>query len=249
MRAPVFLDDRLVNGWMTTLLEPTMGRLPANLVDRWRSGLLAAVQEAREPAPIRLTGRFAPLDRYLTGVAAGIAAGLGTSPASDAGDSDPIILAAGLLAGSAALEAATDTDRFEISASRAAAAAVVDAAADGAGLTVVIQAAARAATHVRPRALVSIAVTALAQSLAPGAAPTERRELYEVRLLLEPVDPADDLDILTVNRAIDGLAREPQWIPEDTGYRLTTLSSDPGPLIEAVWSYGRVSELSIHYQQ
>ncbi len=247
MTGPEFVDDRLVDGWMAALALPTTARIPGNLVDRWRLGLLAAVREAREPAPIRLTGRFAALDRYLTGVAAGLAAGLGTSPASDAGESDPIILAAGLLAGSAALQAPPEADRYEVAAGRAAAAAVVDNAAGGAGLITVINAAARAAAQVRPRALVSIALGALAQSVSPTPAAAGHGELYQVSLLVEPPDPRVDLDNVALDHALDGLTADCRWRPDETGFRLVISTTQPGAVVEAVWSYGRVSDLRIRY--
>lgn len=244
---PVLVDDRLVTGWMDALGRPAAGTIPSGLIQRWRADLLAAVQEAREPVPTSLTGRYAPLDRYLTGIAAGLAAGLGKSPASDAGDSDPIILSAGFLAGSAALHATPGIFDYEVWAGRAAAAAMVDSAANGAGLVVVIQAASRAAVQVRARTMVGIALEALLRSVSTGYDEDHPRFDYEVRLLLEPFNPRDELDEVTLDRALGEICDDRRWIPDETGYRLVLVTALPGALIETVWSFGRVRDLSVRY--
>lgn len=246
MTAPVFVDDRLVTGWMRELAKlPAPGVLPENLIQRWRSALLAAVQEAQAPDPSAITGRFDALDRYLIGVAAGLAAGLGTSPASDGGDSDPIILAAGLLAGAASVQAGAMVEDYEVTAGRAAAAAVVDSAANGAGLLAVIESASRAAGQVRSRTLVGLALDALVRSVTPPELESSVR--YEVRLLLEPVDLIADLQEIELDRATEGLCTELRWQPDETGYWLTMTSHQPGELIEVVWLFGRVRHLTITY--
>lgn len=244
--SPHFLDDRLIDGWLDALAAAPAPP-PENLAGTWRRQLLTAVREARGPAGLGVTGRWAALDRYLTGVAAGLAAGLGTSPASDGGDSDPVILAAGLLAGSAALQAAP-VDRTEVAVARAAAAAVVDAAADGADLARVIRVAARAADLRHRRASVTTALQALARCVNDEPADTgEDSGRYEVRLTIEPAIPTDDLDTIALDAVLDRLAGQAIWIPGATGYRLVLTTTTPGRLIEAVWSFGLVTDLEIEY--
>lgn len=247
MRGPV-VDEQLVGAWMDALSRPVAGTIPDTLLDRWRAVLLAAVAEAREPQPAVVTGRYRVLDHYLTGTAAGLAAAVGTAGPSDDGESDPIILAAGLLAGSAALQALpAAATGFEADAGGAAAAAMVDAAAGGAGLEGAVQQALRAAGQVRARSMVGIALDALVRALRGEPAEEDDDGLYEVRLLLEAPDPRIDLETVALDRMLDGLAEERRWVPDDTGYRLVLLTRRPGPLIETVFGFGRVRRLRIRY--
>ncbi len=241
------VDEELVSAWMDALGRPVAGSIPETLVLRWRSVLLAAVAEAREPAPATVTGRYLVLDHYLTGVAAGLAAAVGTSGPSDDGAADPIILAAGLLAGSAALQALRPVADYEVDAARAAAAAMVDAAAAGAGLLAGIGEAVRAGGQVRSRSTVGIALEALQQGLAGDAVEQDPDELYEVRLLLEPLDPRYDLETVALDRMLDGLSEERRWIPDETGFRMVLITRRPGPLVETVFGYGRVRRLRIRH--
>jgi hypothetical protein len=241
------VDEELVRAWMDALGRPVAGSIPETLVGRWRSVLLAAVAEAREPAPAAVTGRYLVLDHYLTGVAAGLAAAVGTSGPADDGESDPIILAAGLLAGSAALQVLPAVADYEVDAGRAAAAAMVDAAAAGAGLLAGIDEAVRAGGQVRSRSMVGIALEALQQGLLGDAVESDPDELYEVRLLLEPLDPRYDLETVALDRMLDGLSEERRWIPDETGFRLVLITRRPGPLVETVFGYGRVRRLRIRY--
>lgn len=244
MTGPV-VDEQLVTAWMDALAEPVAGPIPDTLVARWRTGLLAAVAQAREPATAAVTGRYLVLDHYLTGVAAGLAAAVRTSGPSDDGESDPIILAAGLLAGSAALQAVPAG--VETDAGAAAAAAMVDAAAAGAGLVAAVEEASRAAGQVRSRSMVGIALEALRRALVGDPADEEDDGAYEVRLLLEPADPRDDIETVALDRMLDGLTEERRWIPDETGFRLVLVTTRPGPLIEAVFGYGRVRRLRIRH--
>ncbi len=246
MTGEIGVDVRLVHAWMEALEQPAAGSVPDALISRWRTGLLAAVEEAELPTPPPVTGRYLALDVYLTGVTAGLAAAVATSPASDAGDSDPIILAAGLLAGSAALHAApTAVATYEVDAGQAAAAAMVDAAAAGAGMVDAIREAHRAAGQVRSRSMVGIALDALLRGVAGTPPEDEPDGVYEVRLLLEPLDPRLDLDTVALDRLLDGLSDERRWIPDVTGFRLVFITERPGPLVEAVFGYGRVRQLRI----
>jgi hypothetical protein len=247
MTGPV-IDERLIGAWMDALGRPVAGSIPDTLLDRWRAGLLAAVAEAREPAPAVVTGRYQVLDHYLTGTAAGLAAAVGTAGPSDDGESDPIILAAGLLAGSAALQALPiDVVGHEADAGGAAAAAMVDAAAAGAGLVTAVEQALRAAGQVRARSMVGIALDALLRGLVGEPVEDADDGLYEVRLLLEPLDPRIDLETVVLDRMLDGLSDERRWIPDETGYRLVLITRRPGPLVETVFGYGRVRRLHIRY--
>ncbi len=239
------LDDVFVENWLVCLGRPESGRIPVTLLQRWGVELLGAVQQAREPARTSITGRFERLNSYLGGVAAGLAAGIGTSPASDAGDSDPIILAAGLLAGAAALAAGPAPDGYEVAASRAAASAAVDSAASGVSLEVVIATAARAADRVRPRAAVTVALTALNRSLHPPAG--ESIQLFVLSLVLEQSNPADELDAVALGAALEGLCDIHSWTPTDTGYHFELGSTLPGPVLETMWSFGRIHDLSVRY--
>ena len=239
---PVFLDDVLVDRWFAEL-DRSARPIPQSLRDRWHRALLDAVREAREPRPASVAGRFAALDRYFTGVAAGIAAGLGTLPVSDGGDSDPVILAAGLLAGSAALQAA-EGDRVEASVAGAAAAAVVDVAASGHGLADLIAEAGRSARQLRAHTLVGVALDALGRAVTPVGRPAGGT-VYFVSLVLEPVTAADELDPFELDNVINALAFGCDWVPTRTGFRLYLQTDQPGPLLEALFSFGRVSELNI----
>lgn len=248
MTASVSVDGPLVLAWMDALGSPQAGPVPDTLIARWRGELLAAVEEASAPSAPPVTGRYLVLDRYLSGVAAGLAAAVATSPASDAGESDPIILAAGFLAGSAALQAVSaGVAEYEVDAGRAAAAAMVDAAAAGAGLLDAIGEAHRAAGQVRARSMVGIAVDALLRGLTGTPDDEEPSGVYEIGLLLEPVDPRIDLDTVALDRMLDGLSDERRWIPDTTGFRLVLITSRPGPLVETVFGYGRVRQLTIRH--
>ena len=241
------VDEELVTAWMDALGRPVAGSIPDTLVLRWRSALLAAVAEAREPAPAAVTGRYVVLDHYLTGVAAGLAAAMRTAGPADDGASDPIILAAGLLAGSAAVLALPSAADWEADASRAAAAAMVDAAAAGAELAAGIDEAVRAGTQVRSRSMVGIALEALQRGLAGEPVEDDPDDLYEVRLLLEAVDPRYDLETVALDRMLDGLSDERRWIPDETGFRLVLITRRPGPLVETLFGFGRVRRLRIRY--
>ncbi|MEP6980189.1 MAG: hypothetical protein ABJA16_05440 [Nakamurella sp.] len=242
------VDEYLVDGWMTALASPVAGPVPDTLIQRWREELSAAVAQARVPSAPPVTGRYLVLDRYLSGVAAGLAAAVATSPASAAEESDPIILAAGLLAGLAALRAvSTEVADYEVDAARAAAAAMVDAAAAGAGLLDAIGEAHRAAGQVRARSMVGIALDALLRGLVGTPTDDEPDGVYEIRLLLEPVDHRIDLDTVAVDRMLDGLSDERRWIPDATGFRLVLITTRPGPLVETVFGFGRVRQLRIRH--
>jgi hypothetical protein len=245
MTRPVVLDEQLMSAWMDALAHPVAGSIPDALIDRWRAGLVAAVAEAREPAPSAVTGRHLVLDRYLTGVAAGLAAAVATSAPSDGAASDPIILAAGLLAGSAAVQAVPSAAGWEVAAGSAAAAAMVDAAATGAGVAAAVGEALRAATQVRSRTMVGIALEALLRGIAGDPAEAEPDELFQVRLTLEPVDPRYDLETVALDRMLDGLSEERRWIPDGSGFRLVVVTRRPGPVVETVFGYGRVRGLDI----
>ena len=244
MSGPV-VDEVLVTGWMDALAEPVAGPVPAALVQRWRAGLLAAVTEAREPTPPAVSGRYQLLDRYLTGITAGLAAAVGTAAPADGGVSEPIILAAGLLAGSAALQVVPAG--YETDAGSAAAAAMVDAAASGAPMVAAVEQALRAAGRVRARSMVGIALDALLRALTGGPADEPDDGLFEVRLLLEPTDPRVELETVALDRMLDGLTEERRWIPDATGFGLVLLSRRPGPLIETVFAFGRVRRLHIRH--
>ncbi len=245
MTKPAALDERLVDGWFDELDRTDYRRLPANLLQVWRGALRDAVREAGEPVSQGVTGRFATLDRYLTGLAAGIAAAMATSPASAGHESDSVIFTAGLLAGSAAVQAG-DAEYSEVVAARAAADAVVESASMGQPLRSVVVSAARAAQHLRPHALVSAALDALSRSISPRA-PGERGDLYTVDALLDPIAPATELDAIALDAAIGSIASRCDWIPTSTGYRLVMQTEQPGRLIETVLSFGRVSDLTVRH--
>ena len=239
---PIFLDDVLVDRWFAEL-DRSARPVPQSLRDRWHRSMLDAVREAREPQPAGMVGRFAVLDRYLTGVAAGIAAGLATSPVSDAGDSDPVILAAGLLAGSAALQA-SESDRIDASVAAAAAAAVVDVAASGHRLVDLILEAGRSARQLRAHTLVGVALDALGRAVAPAERPTSGA-VFDISLVLEPATADLELDPFELDNVVNELAIGCDWVPTRTGFRLYLQTEEPGRLLEALISFGHVSELSI----
>jgi hypothetical protein len=244
MTAPIELGEDLVDAWFAAL--DRAGRpIPEVLRHRWHDEMLAAVREARTPPPPMAVGRFAALDRYFTGVASGVAAALGTSPASFGADSDAVVLAAGLLAGSAAVAVSQTEpgDRAEASVAAAAATGAVDRAAGAGELGPVILEAVRAAGQVRRHTMVGIALQALGRAIAPPVPATGT--VFDVQLVLDPVVPGADLDLFALDDVVGDLALACDWVPTPAGFRLLIRTERPGPLLEALWSHGRVSELSI----
>ena len=245
---PIRLDDVLVDRWFAQLARASRA-VPGLLLDQWRRMVIAAVSDAREPAPAGVSGRFAVPGRYLTGIAAAVAAsraaGVGSGMPTPSEATDAVVLAAGLLAGSAAL-AAADTTRSEVAVAASVATAVVDVAAAGAPLGKLIAEAARRARMSLGPTWVSEVILALGRAASADDSSGEPVGTpYRVALAVEPAEPGLELDVFAIDTVLSELTRTADWIPTPTGYRLILSTTEPGPLIESLLRFGQISELQV----
>ncbi len=257
MNPPVFLDDKLIDSWIDTLTKHSRNAVPVEDWQRWRQMLLDAVRAARAPStkwPV--VSEYAVLDRYLYGIAAGLAAGLGTTPARDGGDSDSMILVTGLLAGAAAVKAfarAAPGLGPDVRASSAAGNAILEAASEGHPLISVIGTASAAASRAAAGSKVAFVLAGLAESVGSRGAPVGPLPSggvdegdYEVGMHVDGGELDSPMGFMILEQALSRVA-DFECYPTASGYRLRMTTSNPGLGIETVLAFGRISKLRIRF--